>query len=397
MSSFDFYPFYPKRILWMGMAILGFGLLISGAFLGFCLNSPALLVSPKSERVKTGGNVEVFPTFSFNLKETPITFPVPRVESEMTFSFDPPRPDRSAKNGDLFIRFKQSAQSKRIALPCRIDLQFNGSALSFSNQHSPFWVELSSYLEEKVQGVVFVETANEKMETESFIMSPQASPIQGALEFTEGSPFRILGEARWIGHDVFAEKYGRKQTLRVAIGGQTNSHIIDLRENEWMVWRDGWMKGSLEENTNIAARLESVDSKGLILEGWNGETHIRLSLPLSPIPSFKIRGEEIFSSIRVRSEKQISCTMEKQCLILRVGDWVMKSNGRWKILRKKEEKEAYQSGKIGGELFVFEKIESKQGQKVISGCFFNTEKSQAVPIDLFAHSRSHSRREPKEK
>ena len=74
--------------------------------------------------------------------------------------------------------------------------------------------------------------------------------------------------------------------------------------------------------------------------------------------------------------------MEKQCLILRASDWVLKTNGRWKVLRKKEEKEAYLGGKTLGELFLFEKIESKQGQKTVVGYLFNPEKSSMLPIEL---------------
>jgi hypothetical protein len=412
MPSRIFLPFYPERILWTGAAILGVSLAVSVAFLIFLFESSAISICPTNERPKSLGNKDKSLSFSFNLKEVPIAFTLPRVEPEMTFSFDPPRPDRSNRSGNLFVRFKQSAQSKRVTLPCRIDLQFNGSLLAFftpdpskfqtldqvqGNQESLFWLELTSVPEEKIEGVVWLEAASgEKIKAETFIISPQASPFQGASEFAEESPFRILGEARWMGHDVFAEKYGGKQTLRIAMGGQENPQILDLREKEWIIWHDGsWLKGTLDEKPEAVARVESVDSKALIFEGWNGETHVRLSLPFSNPSPFKTSVKEVFNSIRVRSEKQISCMMEKQCLILRVGDWVMKNNGRWKVLRKKEEKDAYQSGKIGGELFVFEKIELKQGQKLISGFLFNAEKTQLVPIDLPA--KNLSRKEVKEK
>ncbi len=396
MSPRIFYPFYPERILWTGVAVLSLASCAGVIFLVFWLKFSPLLPFSAERAPKTVGKEGKFLTFSFHLKEVPVTFPLPRVEPEMTFSFDPPRPDGSGRSGDLFVRFKQSAQSRRVSLPCRIDLLFNGSALSFGSPDSQFWLELTQLPEGKIQGVVWIQTATkEKMEAETFIASPQASPLQGALEFAEGSPFRILGEARFLGHDVFAEKYGGKQTLRLAVGGQGNSQILDLREKEWIVWKDGsWMKGNLDAKPEAASRIESVDSKALILEGWNGEAHVRLSLPSSPPAPFKMRGEEIFNAIRVRSEKQISCMMEKQCLILKAGDWVLKVNGRWKTLRKKEEKEAYNCGKMGGELFIFEKIESKQGQKSISGFLFNPEKTQVVPIDLPVNK---NRREAKEK
>lgn len=387
MSRPVFYPFYPERILWMGAAVLGIGLAIGGAFLFFCINTaPFSLfsVAAKKNELKEEGKPL---SFSFDLKEVPIALSLPRVEPEITVSADLPRPDRRVGMGSLFLRLNQSAESKRVALPCRIDLQFNSGKLVFAEHQSPFWLELTDVAKDKVQGVVWVETSSqEKVEAERFTASLQASPLRTPQEFPQRSPFQILGEARWLGHDLFAEKYGGHQTLRIGMGSQANPHVLDLREKEWIVWHeDRWVKGTLDEKRLAIARIESSNSKTLILEGWEEDSHIRVALAsVAPSP-FKIRGEDIFNSIRVRSEKQISCMMDKQCLILKTGDWVMKTNGRWKILRKKEEKEAYQSGKISGELFVFEKIESKLNQKFISGFLFNVEKSQVIPIDLPAN------------
>ena len=390
MSRPVFYPFYPERILWMGAAVLGIGLAIGGAFLFFCIHSSPFslfsVAAKKNELVDEGKIL----SFSFDLKEVPIALSLPRLQPEISFSADLPRPDRSLGLESLFLRLNQSAESKRVALPCRIDLQFNGGKLVFAEHQSPFWLELTELAEDRVQGVVWVETSSHgKVEAERFAASLQASPLRTPQEFPKRSPFQILGEARWLGHDVFAEKYGGQQTLRIGMGSQANLHVLDLKEKEWIVWKeDRWVKGALDEKPLAIARIESSNSKALILEGWEDDTYIRVALAAGVPSPFKIRGEDIFNSIRVRSEKQISCMMDKQCLILKTGDWVMKTNGRWKILRKKEEKEAYQSGKTSGELFVFEKIESKLNQKFMSGFLFNAEKSQVIPIDLPANKQA---------
>ena len=52
------------------------------------------------------------------------------------------------------------------------------------------------------------------------------------------------------------------------------------------------------------------------------------------------------------------------------------------ILKQAEEKDAYQKGALGVELFVFEKIDSKQGQKWIQGTFFSADKTQMAAIDM---------------
>jgi len=393
MSQRVLYPYYPERLLWTGAAVLGAGFAIGLGVLAFSMedSGPAAVThSVRDRSVKKKMDV----AFSLGLKGSSLSFPLPRIESELTISFDLPRPDRNFKNPDLFIRCKQSSQSKRVSVPCRVDLQFTGGKLGFADRESPFWLELSHVSDDRIEGVVRVDSVGDEVsEAERFYVAPQARPIQSAQEFAEGSPFRFLAEARWLGHDVFAEKYEGVQTLRIALGTQ----IVDLREKDWIIW-DGaeWKKVGLGEKAEAIARIESVDTKGLVLEGWDGETHVRLSLPPSAPSLFKVRGEDLFNSIRVRSEKQISCMIEKQCLILKSGDWVLKSGGRWKILRKREERDAYQSGKIGGELFVFEKIESKHGQKSIAGFLFNADKSQTVPVDMPANKQP-ARKEAKEK
>ena len=96
----------------------------------------------------------------------------------------------------------------------------------------------------------------------------------------------------------------------------------------------------------------------------------------------KIKAEELFGSIRVRSDKQISCLLDKQCLIIKINDWVVKISDRWKILRKAEEKEAFLKGKLVGELFVLDQISNKQGQKSILGHMYNLARTQMTAVDL---------------
>jgi hypothetical protein len=406
MHRHSFYPFYPERILWKGVFVLVFGFATGIAFLIFLPTASQDTASqpPKPKEFEEASR-EL--SFSFDLKEAPIHFPLTRLQPEIVFSSVLPRPDRNFRSADLFVYLKQSAESKTVSLPARIDLERKGELLSFADKKSPFWLELESLSERQVEASVWVELASkEKVEAERFLISSTLKPIQGPEEFSEGSPFRILGGARWLGHDAFAEKYKGVQTLSILAGAESNP-IIELRDKEWMVWKEGrWEKGLLGDTyanqkesasaDSAIARIESVDSKSLILEGWIGENHVRIALSSPTPPPFKLRLEDIFSAIRVRSEKQISCMLEKQCLILRTGDWVLKQNKRWKILRKKEERDSYESGKLGGELFVFEKIESKGGQKYISGFLFSSDKSQSMLVDLPANKNS-PRKEAKDK
>jgi hypothetical protein len=82
-------------------------------------------------------------------------------------------------------------------------------------------------------------------------------------------------------------------------------------------------------------------------------------------------------------------------MILKVGDWALKTGGRWKVLRKEEEKNAFLTGKLFGELFAFDQIGQKQGQKVIQGRLFNPGRTQVVAVELAAQSTQKRSRKGK--
>lgn len=333
-------------------------------------------------------------SFSLRLQKDAPSLPLPTIEGEMELSFDPPRPEGALRPASLLIRLAKSAQSKRVALPFRVDLLY-AKDLIFASAPSQFWVELRLLGNQQIEGRVFVATAaEEKREVETFVATAQESPIQSAQEFSEGSPFRVLAEAKWWGRDLFREKYGGGALAeRLEIVTSASVDFFELENKDWLVWQEGkWQKIQTPQQgkDRPIAHIISREKNGLVLEGWDLEGHVRFSLaPAQPSP-LKSRSEELFSSLRIRSEKQISCLLEKQCLILRVGDWAVKRDGRWKVLRRKEEREACLNGAIGGELFVFDRIDVKGGQKVIQGNLFNPERSQVFPLEMTVNVQKRS-------
>lgn len=381
--------FHPERIPWIGGLILSGAFILAIPFLWLLYHSdcPSVALEKKSSAKKVAQSL----SFSLKLKENIPFLPLPDLKNEISFSYDPPRPDGTLPSQQLLVRLKKSMESHRVILPCRLDLQYLEEKLSFSQRESLFWIELASAAGGQIEGRIFVHSASEgKVETGNFLVTPQESPIQMAQEFADGSPFRLLAESRWYGRDLFREYYeGGCSLERLEIGAISSAELLELKGGDVLVWKDGhWIaNSSFQDGQNKPiARIESNSGKNLILEGWDSNGHVRISLTPASGPAFKIRGEDLLTSIRVRSEKQISCMLEKQCLILKAGDWVLKTNGRWKVLRKKEEREALLKGMMMGEIFVFEQIHQKQGQKFIQGRLFNPGRFQFVAIEVPAQS-----------
>lgn len=380
MSRLSVLHFYPERVAWIGAAILG---------AVFLLTAPLVVLSKRLD-VSVHGAVEkeaaAAPlSFSLGLSHKGPSFPIPNFSEEMTFSFDPPRPSKAMEGQRLLVRMKKGAESRRVTMPCRIDLEIQKGKLAFAKEKSPFWVELTMAGNGMIGGRGYITSPEEgKIDAGTFWAAVEECPLQGISEFPDGSPFRLLAEARWWGRDLLQEQHGGDaHAERLEVG----TEFIEIKEGGWLVW-DGksWQKSGNGESDKPIARMQSLNGKELILEGWDLDGHVRMSIHPAPIVPFKMKGEDLFSAIRIRSEKQISCMLEKQCMVLKTGDWVLKTGGRWKILRKTQEREAYLNGKLVGELFVFEEIHAKQGQKMIQGRFFNPGRTQTAAVEMAAQS-----------
>lgn len=387
MATKVFYPFHPERFLYTGMAILSGSLLALGSvFFAWQSASEPLPYLPLSKKIAAAQEASPL-SFSLGLKSDLLSLALPSLESEISFFYDPARPDSSSELPPLSIRCTRSGNAKRVSLPSRVDLKYDRDGLSFSETPSLFWAQLEPLGNSKIAVRIFLsDPGSQSVREGTFTATTEDPPVQTANEIPESSPFRILAEARWWGHDLFQEKYGGGVlSQRFELGSISNSEFLEIQDGDWIAWIDGkWQKiPSLADGKNRPiARIAMREGKSLVLEGWEGDTHLRLSFNQTQMLPFKVKAEDLFASLRIRSEKQISCTLEKQCLILKMGDWVLKKENRWKILRKKEDREAFIKGKWVGELFVFEKIELRGGQKFVQGLLFNAGRSQAAPIEM---------------
>ncbi len=381
MTRLGLFHFYPERIVWIGAAVVGLGffLALPLLFLLYNGNSPFLILNGKKE---IAHGIAPY-SFSLGLNGDNPALPIPDLQGEMTFSFDPPRPSGTIAGKRLLVRVKKSSESKRVLLPCRLDLEFQRDRLVFAKEKSPFWMDLSLTADGEIEGRGYVASEEVgKIEAGRFVVAGQDCPIQSAQEFAEGAPFRLLAEAKWWGKDQFRESGERLEM----------ADLVELNEGDWLVWkRERWEKAAAPDPDLPIAHIQSCLGKCLVLEGWDSEGHIRISFNPAAGTPFKVKGEELFSAIRIRSEKQISCMLEKQCMVLKTGDWILKAGGRWKVLRKEQEREAFLNGKVFGELFVFDQIAQKQGQKVVQGRLFNPGRTQMVPIEIAAQTMRKGR------
>ncbi len=323
----------------------------------------------------------------FGLSEGKISLAAPNIEGDFSLSIDRPRPDIAAGSFPTFsLRLKKSGQKKRISLPGRIDFLYE-NGLRFSEKKSSFWVDLQDIGSNQVNVQVFVQGAQgNDEEVKSFHLTAEEGPLLSSHDLALGSPFKSLAEASLLGPDLFLKQYAEEGVYqRLKVDPFAKEKFLLLKEGDFLAWQEGkWNKiQSIQEGAGVPiARIVSLDEKTLTFDAWGLDEYVRFSVCSLQHAPFRTKGDDFISSIRVRSEKQISCMLEKQCFVLRAGDLVLKEENRWKVLRKPEEKEAYLQGKIEGDLFVFDRIDSKGGQKILQGHLFNTGRSQMLPIHI---------------
>lgn len=378
----------PERLIVKGFGLIGGVCLLMSPFLVSAWSeAPGLMESSRQRPVVT--KEERALSFALGQKGEEFSIPLPDVTGDLEFFLQPPRPG-SEGGAQLCVRLKKSGQLQRLEFPCRIDLEYaDKDQMVIAKARSPFWIELEKKVEGEISGKTCLQTApDQKPDMKSFTAPIQECPFQMVQEISEGSPFKSLAEAKWIGSDLVRARYGKARGGAERIEwGSGEEERAELCIDEWLVWQNGkWGKGA-DDGKSPVARLQQVQDKMIVLEGWEGDRYVRMALFPANVPPLKVKGEELFSSIRARSDKQISCMLEKQCLILKAGDWVVKTKGRWKILRKAEDRDAFLNGKWVGELIVFEGIELKQGQKMIQGRLFHPNRSQMVSIEAPAQLR----------
>lgn len=352
-----------------------------------CLSLRSLpTLEKKNGSVASLGPLEI----PFDRLQQEITFPIPDIQREIALSCDQPRPDSLNEDPSVFLlRLKKTGKVKKVTLPARIDFRYD-KGLTFSDHEGGFWAEMEPLGASCVLAHVFISDMDGKSrEIGTFQAFAEEAQVRASQDFKEGSPLRVLSEAHLLGKDLFLSKYGGGAKIgRIEIGD--SKEVYSVKEGDFLIWKEGkWEKiGSpLEAKEAFLARVGPFNEKMLNFEAWGLDEYSRLCISSVQPPPFKTKVEEILSSVRIRSEKQISCMLEKQCFVLKAGDFVLKADNRWKLLRKQEERDAYLKGEVEGELFVFDRIDQKGGQKVLQGSLFDQARSQMLPVEYIASSQ----------
>lgn len=378
------FHFYPNRLLVFSLGIIAlFGCCF---FLGvFRREDPDLFNIPSRVEGK-GEEVEDY-RIRLSLNDALLLPSLPHVEEELFFSSLPLKPLGGKRKQAYFLGLKKTGEIKRVAPPFRIGLAFTEKGVAFDRDHTSFSLLLKKG-KDRLLCTPFIKWEEEVKELASFSLPIEQPKLCFESSFAPNSPVQELLRAKWLKKDLLFPGKGE----RIALNSQKP---IECKPMDWLVWKAGkWQKGSEPEKDAPSFQMVSAQGDRLELEGWGDFGYARIAIAAFLPPPFDLEAKrnDLLHAIRIRSEKQISCMLEKQCIVLKVSDWVLKTQGRWKVLRKKEDIEALRQEKISGEVFVLESIVQNGEQKIVKGRLFSEDRSRFVPIEAKASSRRSLKR-----
>jgi hypothetical protein len=403
----------------VGFCFLGFLLVISGfaSILLFSCRSAKESSSQTLSRVGAKSiSYETIGKGALSLNSQRTSQFLPWLGNELLLFARNTRPDAQRFEKTLLIGVKAFAEEKKIGSDEKIylseldkekegkrGLRFSGEKaasiilkpLSFNRNSVTFEMvrKLEDQKEEKSQLVLTV--------------SDQKARRLDSLHQKEDAAFaKTANEAKHLGKDRLLEVYGGeewrflKEKEKIQFTHEGESYVCFVSTGEYLMWDEGKWKvvAASEISSSLpVAQVKSASPRGVELEVWDETGFFRLLVKIETHPPAKTGSKEstLFSSIRLRNGTQVTCVAGKRRMVLREGDWVLKTPSGFRNLKKLEQIEDCIYHRLQGELFVFDQLETVQGKSVMKGHFFDAtrQQMQTLSFPISSQEKKSSKRE----
>jgi hypothetical protein len=341
------------------------------------------------ESIGTGG-LALHPSHAFGW--------VSRLASELALIAYNSRPDIDAQEAKILLSLKNGKEQLTLLNGRSLFLKESeqGKGLLSSETATGLWVK-PILLD---NGAVLIDAGRKLVSKEGqegeekgqFIVSQQGG-IPACYNSTQKAFALALKSARGFVHDLFLEKYGGreyapwKDKVVLELSCESKTYACFVSPGDYLLYEAGeWRVCSFEElrRDHPVARVKAASAKAIEIEVWDeaGFYPLQFKVEAAQESRLQFKPETMPSKIRLRSSSQISCALGKRRVILRAGDWLLKTATGWRNLRRAEEIQSYLCHRLKGELFIFDAIEKEQGNWVMKGHLFDETRTQQLPLTL---------------
>lgn len=367
-------------IVFFSQWVIGFGLCL--AFLLFAVGA---LRTPKIQGVSSlasheGYDLGKIATGPLALRESRRSALALSLEQKLVFLAQSVRPDLKKEEKALCIGVKGTDQ-KQVVLEgkpifCQIQEHPSGGVENLSFTGPEHGVAMIPHL---------LDSRSLLLKGENMELFLAASP---EVKESGAGAVAALQQARCWGQDRFFQMYGgshflflgQKQKLELIQNGQRDflyiqpGDFLSLREGKWQVLT------SLEEadrNALLAHILD--DGDGVEIEAWDEEGFLLLKKKLdrTSSPPLNLSASQLFSELKLRTSNLVSCKVEKKRMMLREGDWLVRTKSGWHKLKTEAEIASFLQHGMAGDIFVVDAVDSGG---LLKGHFFDEMRTQAQPV-----------------
>jgi len=295
------------------------------------------------------------------------------------------------------VKFKNSNKIKRVCEESKLYLtEKQADIFEFSDEKTSFSMQIKKIDKENLKVILEADLLSLGIDNikenvfESFIL-----PISD-LSFTDNIEdkyeFKMLKSSKWWGIDHFLNIHNKEEINSQKERLEIDTDILFLEEKDILIFKDGkWKIAFLNENTlnYPIARIKNIDAKAIEIEAWDisGNNKYSFFIFSNSKTPFLTKSDQFITQIKKRTNTHISCMLDKQRLVLKEKDMLIKKDNRWKLLKR----DVILDDIKNEELFYFDKIEDRNSKRFLIGYLFNSMRTNyqkiEVPITSFANQR----------
>ncbi len=323
---------------------------------------------------------------------------VSRLADELILIAYNSRPDMNAQESKILLSLKHGREQLTLSSGESLYLKESEEGKGLLASDAPTGLFVKPILLDN--GAVLVEAGRQLLfkdgktgeEKGQFILAQQGG-VPSRFSPAQHLFYKELKEAHGFSGDLIIQKYGgrefahlnEKAVLEIAHGN--GSYACFVSAGDYLIYEgEEWRicpRTELKRECPIAYIRKATPSD-LEIEAWDetGFSPVQVRIAIERPGRFQPKPEMMPSRIRLRSSSQVSCAFGKRRVILRQGDWLLKTSNGWRNLRRSDEIEQYLARRLKGELFIFDSIEKEQGRSVIKGNLFDETRTQVQPLML---------------
>lgn len=325
---------------------------------------------------------------------------LPSIKDQIEIYLMEPRFDLITQKNNFEVKFKNFNKTRKIYEDERLYLVAKqGDSFDFSDVKTPISMQLKKIDSENVKVTLEADLNDLDIKDskesvfDSFTLA--LTNLSSNADLDDRYEFKAFNVCKWWGidHLLNIQDKERPQKERLEIDGE----ILHVQEKDVLIFKEGkWVLINSLENTldYPIARIKSINANTIEIEAWDisGENKYFFSILPCPKAAFVIKGDQLITSLKKRTKTHVSCMFDKQRMVLKENDLLIKKDNRWKLLKR----DVVLDDIKNEELFYFEKIEDRNSKKILIGYLFNSMRTNfqkiEVPIISFANQRHLKKR-----